>query len=320
MNLKFTTDLKPFLAQKIPFLIVIPIPHDVDGLTSSLALAKFCQKQQFQFQLISQKPLADFFYPLVKNYQIKTKWPEQDEPYLICLADTPTLKNTGFKLEIENSQWPILVIDHHPLADIHKKAKVLITNSRWSSTTQGLYYIFKELNVLDAKIATLLYLGIIADSGSFQYNLQPETFQVSAHLLSLGADRFFISNFLNQNKRQTPQLRLWGIASTRLKTIESWNLNYTWLSQEDFQLTQTNYHHSLGLVNFLANQNLTPVTLLLIEADNQIKGFIRSTDRSISAQKIAQIFGGSGQKNAAGFILSGKFAKKDGLIKIVNGN
>jgi len=95
---------------------------------------------------------------------------------------------------------------------------------------------------------------------------------------------------------------------------------WTLLSQDDFEKTETHEDDLEEVMNEMeANVSGHDIILILAETSpNKIQGILR-TRKSVNAEKIAQIFGGSGNEQKAEFTLENKNladAEKEVIEKI----
>ena len=80
-----------------------------------------------------------------------------------------------------------------------------------ASSTSELIYNLIDGEQLDEEIAKALYIGIIHDTGVFQYsNTAPETLRAAAHLISFGFD---FSRLIEETfyERHICRRRYWGV-------------------------------------------------------------------------------------------------------------
>ena len=87
---------------------------------------------------------------------------------------------------------------------------MLITANRMQAPPPSSSMSFLEEKYMDAEIAKALYLGIVHDTGVFQYsNTTPDTLRIAAKLLAYGFDfsKLIDETFL---KRPMCRIRCWG--------------------------------------------------------------------------------------------------------------
>lgn len=284
--------------------IIIPTPPDIDAVSSSIALADFLKSKAIEVKIVSSQRLPDYYQSIVRGWTIRQSVDDSTNN-LIFNIDCPTIRNTGFTQVFKNKSFKIILIDHHPVSDLYKMADLKIWDDTWSSTSQGLFYLFDALGELKAQMSTLLYLALIADTSAFQHRVNSETYQVASRLLSAGANRFWVTNFLENHHISVKRLKLFGEVSQRAKLIPEWNLLLATVSSK--MITGNNLDNDediSGLASFLQKQNLARVIIIVVEqTDGRVRGIIRSTDKNRPAGKLAKLFGGDGFDRAGGFII-----------------
>jgi phosphoesterase RecJ-like protein len=205
------------------------------------------------------------------------------------------------------TQIPVINIDHHASNAYFGKFNLIDIMS--SATTEMLIPLIEELEhetkqkLMDDDIATLLLAGIITDTGSFQNaNTTPKSFAAAAHLVKYGARQQEIIQHVFKTKRLST-LRLWGRILSNIKTDSKTRFVWATISRKDFQDTKSRFDETGGIIDeLMTNAPGTEVVLLLKEReDGIISGSIRTTSQAIDASKIAQMFGGGGHVQAAGF-------------------
>lgn len=291
--------------------IIIPTPPDIDAVCSSVALASFLKSRSIQVKIISSQQLPDFYRSIIGDWTIGQSVNDLAND-LIFIIDCPTIRNTGFaSIFDKNKILKIVLIDHHPISDLYKIADLKIWDNNWSSTSQGLFYLLEAIGGLNSKLVTLLYLAIIADTGSFQYRVNAETYQVASRLLSAGANRTWATNFLENHKISVDRLRLFGEVSQNAKLILEWDLLLAIITPKMIKAYNIDQDDDVaGLTGFLQKQNLAKVIIVIAEqTDGRVRGIIRSTDKNRPAGQIAKLFGGDGFDRAGGFIIRTTFAK-----------
>lgn len=289
--------------------IIIPTPPDIDAVCSSIVLANFLKSKSVEVKIISIQPLPDYYQSIIGDWAVGQIIDNIAEK-LIFVIDCPTIKNSGFAEISKNKSCTLVLIDHHPISDLHKISDLKIWGESWSSTSQGLLYLFDALGGLNAQMSTLLYLALIADTGAFQHRVNSETYQVASRLLSAGANRVWASNFLENQKISVDRLRLFGEVSQQARLIPEWDVLLATVSSKMIVGDNLKNDESIsGLTGFLQKQNLAQVVILIVEQKNgQVRGLIRSTDKNRPAGKLAKLFGGDGFDRAGGFIIKKTFA------------
>lgn len=174
-----------------------------------------------------------------------------------------------------------------------------------ASSTSELVYGLLDEEKISKNVAEALYLGIVHDTGVFQYSCAgPETFRVAAKLLEKGIDgpkiiedTFYAKSYA-QNQvmgRALMESILFlngvGIASFIRKNV----MDFYGVAPKDLE----------GIVSQLRVTEGVEVAVFMYELkQNEFKVSLRSKSE-LDVSKIAQYFGGGGHKKAAGFTMAG---------------
>ena len=175
-----------------------------------------------------------------------------------------------------------------------------------SSTTEILYAMFTAGGFsLDVDIATALYVGLVTDTGRFQYaNTTPTGHRMAAALQETGVDvnavyRAVFSSY------PAGKLRLLGRALDRLTLLLDGRLAVSWLDLHDMARAQADDSYAEGIIDTLRTAEGVLVAALLRErrgdGDIEIKVSLRSTDGTVDVSSIAHVWDGGGHVRAAGF-------------------
>ena len=174
-----------------------------------------------------------------------------------------------------------------------------------ASSTSELVYGLLDEEKISKNVAEALYLGIVHDTGVFQYSCAgPETFRVAAKLLEKGIDgpkiiedTFYAKSYA-QNQvmgRALMESILFlngvGIASFIRKNV----MDFYGVVPKDLE----------GIVSQLRVTEGVEVAVFMYELkQNEFKVSLRSKSE-LDVSKISQYFGGGGHKKAAGFTMAG---------------
>ncbi|MFN3550756.1 MAG: DHH family phosphoesterase [Endomicrobiia bacterium] len=215
----------------------------------------------------------------------------------------------------------VVNIDHH--LNNHNKRNVYnlnFTNSTYASCAEILFDIFETLKVkLDNKIATCLYVGIVTDTGKFQWsNTNQHSFYTAMKLLSYGIKPYEIYKNLFRQKSYNSMLLLSKVLSTmQIVKIGNVNVGIIKASYNMFSETKTTVVDTEDFVNFPMDVAGTNVSVFLREdKPNVVKVSFRSG--SVDVEKIARHFGGGGHKFASGATIEGNIEDvKNEVLKVL---
>lgn len=229
---------------------------------------------------------------------------------LVVTVDTGDLVQLG-KLYEEHkdlfTRTSVLNIDHH--ASNGKFGSHNYLEYAFSATTQMITPMVvnfeKETGeeLIDEDVATLLLVGIITDTGSFQHsNTTPEAFEVAADLLERGARQQEIIKHIFKTK-SLATLKLWGRVLSKIQYEPNLRLVYSTITLKDLADTGASPDDTGGIIDeLMSNAPGSEVVMLLKEkGPGFISGSFRAPGQLADVSEIAQGMNGGGHKKAAGF-------------------
>ena len=205
---------------------------------------------------------------------------------------------------ISSSTTKTIMIDHHENPDNY--ADITISNSKMSSTCEMVYDFICSIDKskIDNKIATCIYTGIVADTGSFRFpSTTSKTLKVGSELIIYGVNVTEIFEKLHNNF-QFKRLKLLGSAINNFKKIEGLPVVYTCITDKDQKVNDFKKGDSEGFVNFGLSVAEILCSVLFIEKKDE--GLIKISFRSKGDFKVnifaSKYFKGGGHEHASGGI------------------
>ena len=293
---------------------IILIPHsspDADALGSCLALYHFFN-QENEVNIISPNEYTEIlnFLPGSKNilnYEIDKEKCENifNKGDVIFTLDFNSLSRArNLSSLISKSSATTIMIDHHENPDNY--ADITISNSKMSSTCEMVYDFICSIDKskIDNKIATCIYTGIVADTGSFRFpSTTSKTLKVGSELINHGVNVTEIFEKLHNNF-QFKRLKLLGSAINNFKKIEGLPVVYTSITDKDQKVNDFKKGDSEGFVNFGLSVADILCSVLFIEKKDE--GLIKISFRSKGDFKVnifaSKYFNGGGHEHASGGI------------------
>lgn len=193
----------------------------------------------------------------------------------------------------------VINVDHHPGNENFGKHNIVVTSA--SSTAEIVTRLLQDLGVtIDRGIATCLYVGIVTDTGRFQYsNSTPDTLRLAADLLALGVDAPFIAQEVYDSS-PFGFLKLTGRVLDRATLHEEERFVYTWITRADLDETGVAMDETDKLVDIVRATRAADVAVIFKEQDDgRWRASLRSKGPSVGA--LARARGGGGHDLAAGF-------------------
>ncbi|MGB9637363.1 MAG: DHH family phosphoesterase [Microgenomates group bacterium] len=289
-------------------LLAVHVSPDLDGLSSVLAMKKVLGQLGKKTKIISfsQIPSRLKFVSGAETIEVedfaKINFSEFD---LFIALDCAQEKMITRSLFPENfpAGFRIVNIDHHASNTRFGDINLVVSAA---STTEVLYQLFKIWRIkIDRQLAKLLFYGLIADSGCFQYfSTTKDTFRIGLDLLEKGAslNEVVLQTFRSYNFKT---LKYWGKVLENMQIDKSGKFVWSKVSRSEREDLGVEASEVEGAANLFAPVILgTEFGIILTE---ETKDFVRGSLRSrndFDVSKLAEEFGGGGHKAAAGFSLN----------------
>ena len=301
------------------FVIGSHVGPDGDSLGGQLALASFLDQMGKNYCISSSdsKPTFSSHYRFLPNINSIKEHRECFEPRVFIALECPTFERLGVNVKLAKNAKTLLNIDHH--GDNLKYGTLNWVNADASSVSEMIYNLSALLPVkITKQIALYLYVGIVTDTGRFQYaNVKPSTFEVAKKLLELGLDTNYIFKQIYESRSFYSTLLL-GEVMAKARFFPKSGLVYSSVNNEDFILHNIDVGETEHFIDFLRAIKGVKVAAIFKEVTpTETKISLRSTD-GLDVAKIAEHFNGGGHPAASGYT-SHKPLKQaiDDLVKLL---
>jgi phosphoesterase RecJ-like protein len=198
----------------------------------------------------------------------------------------------------------VVNVDHHH--DNTRFGAVNLVVADASSTVEIVRDVLALLGVpLTPEIAEPLYVGLVTDTGRFQYtNTTPKALRLAAELVEAGADVHGIFRQVYETV-QFAKLKLLARALEHAELYEGGRLVISSLLREDFGAVGAEEAYSEGIIDYLRAVEGAEMVALIREPprdDGPARRIsVRSSRDEIDVSAIARAMGGGGHRQAAGF-------------------
>ena len=295
--------------------IVGHVRPDGDALGSMIALALAARSA-------GKEAVASFGEPFVLGEEFRfldqtvlvppAEFPDDLNLAIVC--DTGVLDRVGSVGSAIEGADRVLVIDHHVTPGTIGDVRVVDPHA--AATTQLVFELLQRLGwEITRPIAEALYVGLVTDTGRFQYSsTSPEVHRMAADLLAAGVEPAPIGRQLYEEAPFgyfTVVSRVLG----RARLEEGAGLVWTTLLREDLRAAGIPWEATEGLIDLVRLATEAGVACLLKETKpGVLKGSLRSRG-DVDVAAIASAFGGGGHRNAAGF--TSELGVDDTIARIV---
>ncbi len=199
----------------------------------------------------------------------------------------------------------VIDVDHHHDNSLFGDVNLVVADA--SSTAEVVRDILRELDVeLTPEIAEALYVGLVTDTGRFQYaNTTPKALRLAAELVEAGADVHGIFRHVYETV-QFAKLKLLARALERARVFEGGRLVVSYLLRDDFADVGAEEPFSEGIIDHLRAVEGSEMVALIREPPSDEgptrRISLRSSHDEIDVSAIARLRGGGGHTQAAGFL------------------
>ena len=218
----------------------------------------------------------------------------------------------GFDGEVD------LCIDHHPTNS--KYARELLCGPEKASCGEVIFQLADSLGVEpNAQEATLLYIAVSTDCGSFQYhNTKADTLLAASKLVRLGADNATV-NTIFFRKVSMARIKLESMIYSGMRFYRDGKIAVAIISQKMLSESGATENDLDDLAGLAGRAEGTMLNITIREQpDGSSKISVRS-GKDVSSSDICAVFGGGGHAMAAGCTIYGEPEKaRDMLLNVID--
>ncbi|MDX1658592.1 MAG: bifunctional oligoribonuclease/PAP phosphatase NrnA [Nitriliruptorales bacterium] len=276
---------------------------DGDALGSMLALHLFFRRYDGQtvatfsgdpFQVPPQ-------YTFLPGLETLTPPSEVDlTPDLLVALDTASAERLGELASLADDAGTVIVIDHHASSKEFGDIRLVAPNA--AATVVIVEELLDRLGAtLDRELAACLYVGLVTDTGRFQYaNTDRAAMELGSRLLETGIEHEAMSRQIFDS-HSFGFLKVQARVLDRATFLPSPSLVYSWVTQDDLDTLGVAVEETESLIDVLRTVETAEVAMVLKEdTDGSWRVSLRSKG-SIDVGVLATELGGGGHAFAAGF-------------------
>ncbi len=254
-------------------------------------------------------PVESAFLPLE---EVLREPPSDLETRVLLTIDCANERRLGPDDGLLERASLVVNVDHHH--DNSRFGAVNLVVADASSSSEIVADLLAALGApLSPTIAEALYVGLVTDTGRFQYsNTTPKALRLAAELAEAGADVNAVFRHVYETI-QFEKLKLLGLALERAERYSEGRLLVSRLVRSDFANVGAEESYADGVIDILRQTEGTEVVALMREP-LQRQGpahrvSLRSSTDAIDVSAIARERGGGGHRQAAGFSSDESFAE-----------
>jgi len=235
---------------------------------------------------------------------VRRELPDDLEERVLLAVDCANERRIGEQDTGVDRAKLVVNIDHHHDNSEFGDVNLIVADA--SSTSEIVRDILRELDVaLTPEIAAALYVGLVTDTGRFQYtNTTPKALRLAAELVEAGADVHGIFQHVYETV-QFSKLKLLARALERAQLFEGGGLVVSYLVKDDFGDVGAEEPYSEGIIDSLRAVEGSEMVALIREPPRNEgparRISLRSSHDEVDVSAIARKMGGGGHRQAAGF-------------------
>ncbi len=276
---------------------------DGDCVGACLGLYMYLLKEYPDLEVdVYLEEIPQAFHILDKVEEIKHQIPVKNPYDLFICLDCGDKSRLGFSETLYEQAGHTVCIDHHISNQAFADENYIVPDA---SSTSELIYTLLDKEKITGPIAEALYMGIVHDTGVFQYSCtSPSTMEIGAELLRKGING---SKIIDQTyyEKTYIQNQLLGKALLESFLILDKQCIVAVLEKKDLVFFEAEASDTEGIVSQLRLTKGVEVALFMYEVETHLyKVSLRSKEK-VDVSVIAKFFGGGGHARAAGATITG---------------
>lgn len=276
---------------------------DGDCVGSCMGLYQYLRENLPEKQVdVYLEEIPEAFEPWVPAGVIRHEAKEEKQYDLFICLDCGDKERLGFSMPLFDRAAHTVCIDHHISNEGFAEENHVVPEA---SSTSELVYGFLEDEKISKKTAELLYMGLVHDTGVFQYTCAgPATFRAAANLLEKGVDAAKLIQDTYYEKSYA-QNQILGRALLESIVFMDGRCIASYITKKTMNFYGVTPVDLDGIVSQLRVTKGVEVAVFMYETGSSLyKVSLRSKER-INVSKVAAFFGGGGHEKAAGFSMAG---------------
>ena len=279
---------------------------DGDCVGSAMGLYLYLKKAcpESRVQVFLEKP-AEIFSSIAGLDEIHADFSTDVEAFDLFIALDTSKERLGGAEKYFDEAKKTVNIDHH----ISNKGSgdVNYIMPKASSTSELIYNVIEDKALIDVEIAKALYIGMMHDTGVFQYsNTSPDTLKAAAELASYGFD---FSRLIDETfyEKTYVQNQILGRALLESILFMDGRCVVSMVDKKTMDFYRAVPADLEGIVNQLRNTRGVECAIFMYQTNVlEYKVSLRSNGK-VDVAKVAEFFGGGGHVRAAGVTMPGTF-------------
>lgn len=275
---------------------------DGDSIGSALALKLSLLKLGVEAEVVCDDPVPSRFFFLKETETVKSNL--SGEYSALIAMDCADVTRLGSFSDVFSRHKNTFSIDHHVSNNRYAKTNYVVEKS---SNSENVLSLIMEMGVeIDSRIANLIALGIVTDTGNFKHkNVSAETLKAASIIVEKGADLNLIT-YKTFNEQSRERAKLFGLVMSRIRYFEDGRFALATIKLSDLTASGAKPEETEGFIDFIMGIDTVEIGASMMEMSNNVfKVSFRSKSADVNA--VAGTFGGGGHTLASGCRISGEY-------------
>mgnify|MGYP000084570698 FL=1 len=276
---------------------------DGDCVGSCMAMYQYIQNNYPDKEVdVFLEEIPSTFYRIKGTDEILHEIDESKHYDLFIVLDCGDTGRLEFSVPLFVSAGHTLCIDHHVSNICFAQDNYVVPDA---SSTSELVYNLIDKDKITKEIAEALYLGIVHDTGVFQYSCAgPSTFRAAAELLETGIDAadLIMDTFY---EKSYARMQIFGRALVESFLFMGGKCIVSYIRKKVMDFYGVKPKDLDGIVSQLRNTRGVEVAIFMYELDQNVFKVSLRSGNEVDVSKIAGYFGGGGHEKASGVTMTG---------------
>ena len=311
--------LTEVIQQRNRFLITSHLRADCDAIGSEIGLAHILESLGKTVAIVNSDEVPEHIEFMDPDNRVgvlgSTVTMEALRVFdVVIVVDTSAWVQLGRMAEVvRNFQGVRVVIDHHVSED--DMQALVFKDDRAEATGRLIVQVAEALGVkLTPTIAEPLFAAIATDTGWFRFSsVTADTFAALSKLTAAGArpGKTFAQLF---EQHSLARLHLRGRILEHVKPDCGHRLLWTYVTADDFRECGAQRTDTEDSINTLLTVKGVETAVLFVELEPEVTKVSLRSRSEFNVNKIAEMFGGGGHRQAAGITFPGPMVEAQQAI------
>ena len=285
---------------------------DGDAICSLIAVGLALENQGKTVTFFNPDPIPAVYRFLPSTDRITTETNDPEKFDTAVVLDCGDLGRIGKASEIARQIPVVINIDHHVTNTDF--GTVQLVDPSACATAELVYRLLTAMAIpVNIDIATLVYTGILTDTGSFRFsNTNRAAFDICREMVEKGVKPHEVAQYV-YGTYSIGRIKLLNLALDSIEISSNGKMSIMTVTQDMFHQTGTQPEDADGLIHYARRIETVKVAAMIQELQNgHMAGRARNrfhvslrSDGTVDVAAVALTYGGGGHQNAAGFGING---------------